>query len=354
MEVLFSVIVPVYNTESNLGQCLDSLLVQSYENFEIIIIDDGSTDGSGYICDLYKEKDSRIKVIHKKNGGVSSARNYGIKEAKGQYIVFVDSDDFVDIDYLKSFIPSISERVLTVQNGTNIIHEKENINETEILDFDVRLSNSICYKFIKLYNSVLLYSSVWNKVFIRDILFRNSIRFSELIHNGEDRLFVSDYLLCPDIEDIFIIKKMGYNYLLRNGSITHSKIKVKSFCLSTLTHYSQFKRIIEKYEISDEAFITSHFSLFKMKFYEGILLLVKTNLDKEYKDMILKKTKDILKELKRYHTNKKLDFLFSLVPFNMCISLIKIIVFYIPLLKDNLLKKDFQGKNLIQDKLCND
>ena len=90
---LISVIVPVYNVESYLKVCVDSILAQTYENLEIILVDDGSKDSSGKMCDEYAEKDARIKVVHKKNGGVSSARNKGLDVASGEYIGFVDSDD---------------------------------------------------------------------------------------------------------------------------------------------------------------------------------------------------------------------------------------------------------------------
>lgn len=99
--MLISVIVPVYNVENYLCKCVDSIINQTYNNLEIILVDDGSTDGSASICDEYVLKDSRVKVIHKENGGVSSARNIGIAEASGEYICFVDSDDWLELDYFE-------------------------------------------------------------------------------------------------------------------------------------------------------------------------------------------------------------------------------------------------------------
>ena len=93
---LLSIIVPVYNVEKYIERCIKSILNQSFTNFELILVDDGSPDNCGKICDEYKKKDSRIKVIHKKNGGLSDARNAGIERAKGEYIAFVDSDDFIN------------------------------------------------------------------------------------------------------------------------------------------------------------------------------------------------------------------------------------------------------------------
>ena len=103
--MLISVIVPVYNVEAYLEKCVNSILHQTYENIEVILIDDGSTDNSGAICDALAADDSRIKVLHKSNGGVSSARNLGISVASGAYICFVDSDDWLDIDYFELVAP---------------------------------------------------------------------------------------------------------------------------------------------------------------------------------------------------------------------------------------------------------
>ena len=96
MNDLISIIVPVYKAEKYLRRCVDSILAQTYQNIEVLLIDDGSPDNSGEICDEYAEKDSRVRVFHKPNGGVSSARNLGLKEAKGDYIGFVDADDYID------------------------------------------------------------------------------------------------------------------------------------------------------------------------------------------------------------------------------------------------------------------
>jgi Glycosyltransferases involved in cell wall biogenesis len=101
-EIIISVIVPVYKAEKYINKCIDSILAQTYPNFEIILIEDGSPDNSGKICDEYALKDSRIRAFHKTNGGVSSARNVGLREAKGDLICFIDSDDFVEKDYFEA------------------------------------------------------------------------------------------------------------------------------------------------------------------------------------------------------------------------------------------------------------
>ena len=115
---LISIIVPVYNVDAYLKQCVDSILNQKYENFELLLIDDGSTDKSGEICDVYEQRDKRVRVFHKKNGGVSSARNVGLDNAQGDWIAFVDSDDIVTPDYLFDLYDSLKENDidLVIQN----------------------------------------------------------------------------------------------------------------------------------------------------------------------------------------------------------------------------------------------
>ena len=112
MSELVSIIVPVYKVEQYLSRCVDSILQQSYSNLEIILVDDGSPDSCGMICDEYQKKDSRVQVIHKSNGGLSDARNYGIEAAQGKYLAFVDSDDWLDFDMI-----DILYRVLTSQGA---------------------------------------------------------------------------------------------------------------------------------------------------------------------------------------------------------------------------------------------
>lgn len=132
---MISVIVPIYNVENYLRRCLDSILAQSYKDYELILVDDGSTDNSGKICDEYAKKNKKIIVIHKPNGGLSDARNTGIKKAKGEFITYVDSDDWIHKDFLKNLyeIISINNADMAV-GGVNFVYEnqEENKENTEI------------------------------------------------------------------------------------------------------------------------------------------------------------------------------------------------------------------------------
>lgn len=120
--IMISIIVPVYNTEQYLPHCIDSILSQSFTDFELLLIDDGSTDGSGRICDAYAEKDSRIRVFHKKNGGVSSTRNLGLDEAKGEWICFVDADDWLEPQAVELLVKKQLETGADVVSGGRIAH----------------------------------------------------------------------------------------------------------------------------------------------------------------------------------------------------------------------------------------
>lgn len=191
----FSVIVPVYNVSQYLKRCIDSILSQSYGDFELLLVDDGSTDDSGIICDDYAKKDNRIKVFHKKNGGVSSARNKGIDEACGKYIIFVDSDDYIFSNRLSIFANYAKEL-------------PDMITESGIVPADdkycFRKVNYIDYKYI---TYVII---VWTSAFKKSIIDHNHIRFDESVSHGEDTYFILDYF--QYIKSIIYLDKGKYVY----------------------------------------------------------------------------------------------------------------------------------------------
>ena len=128
MKDLISVIIPVYNVEKYINRCVDSVIHQSYTNLEIILVDDGSPDNCPTICDNYSKQDSRIKVIHKKNGGLSDARNVGIEHSKGKYITFIDSDDYISNDYVEILYKLITKYNSKIAVADNyIFYEDGNI-----------------------------------------------------------------------------------------------------------------------------------------------------------------------------------------------------------------------------------
>ena len=127
---MISIIVPVYNSSKVLEKCIDSILAQTYKSFELILIDDGSSDGSGKICDKYADIDDRLKVYHRANYGVSASRNFGTEKAKGEWISFIDSDDYIDTTYLESFFPNNLIESDLVFQGIRISDHTGNVIQT--------------------------------------------------------------------------------------------------------------------------------------------------------------------------------------------------------------------------------
>lgn len=199
-----SVIVPVYKVEQYIHRCLDSILSQSFTDFELILVDDGSSDNCGKICDEYASKDSRVKVIHKENGGVSSARNIGLNNAKGEWITFIDADDYVEQGFLT--IPNDTSEDLLVQNY-KVLKETKCYNHT----FDCSV---IQFSQIKVFINErlveLIYRVPWGKFFKRTIIVENGLSFTEGVKIGEDTIFVLDYLY--HVSSIRYLSNSNYVY----------------------------------------------------------------------------------------------------------------------------------------------
>lgn len=211
---LISIIVPVYNVEEFLEKCIDSILNQTFKNFELILINDGSTDNSGNICEKYSKKDDRIIVIHKKNGGVSSARNVGLDLAQGEYIGFVDSDDFIEEDMYELLYTLITETKKDIANvGINFIYENIKVESSKydkkIFNKYEAMENLLKYKFYGDY--------IWTNLFKADLI--KKFKFKNVYYEDIDLM----YQLIDKSNGIVTIGKQKYNYLQRENSITKSK-----------------------------------------------------------------------------------------------------------------------------------
>lgn len=189
-----SVIVPIYNTEQYLSRCLDSIISQSFTDFELLLIDDGSTDGSGIICDSYADRDRRIRVFHKENGGVSSARNVGLKEANGEWICCVDSDDKLLTGGLQTMVDCISDEVDMVMAGYFELEGETLQKDTTCFGGDGIIAQNKAL--LMMYPSAdLPYMGYpWGKLFKRDLVLERNLSFDEHIKIKEDTLFVVEYL----------------------------------------------------------------------------------------------------------------------------------------------------------------
>lgn len=218
-----SLIVPVSNVERYLPKCISSILSQIYTDFELLLIDDGSTDGSGKLCDLYAQKDVRIKVFHKVNEGASKARNLGIKHATGEYIAFIDSDDWIESNYLDILIKEsyntdiifFPARMLYEENSETIyipkvINDKNRENVEDTILYLYKNNQKFQY-----------FVFTWNKLFKKEIIEKNNIKFNETIVHKEDELFTLEY--CRYINNIKTISTPIYNYRILPTSLTFQK-----------------------------------------------------------------------------------------------------------------------------------
>lgn len=225
MEELISVIIPVYNVEKYLDRCMQSVLKQTYRNLEIILVDDGSTDASGKICDEYREKDDRIKVIHKENGGASSARNVGLKIATGNFIGFVDSDDLIVGDmyeYLSDLLHQTNADLVSCCCTTKI-KELDYKNKNEVLrEYIGREIMELFYR-IKGGGSFI---SPCRKLYKREIL--ENLYFLEGKIN-EDVLFA--YEVCKKAKKIVESNQNKYYYFKNDTGVTRSKLCKKDYAL---------------------------------------------------------------------------------------------------------------------------
>lgn len=222
---LISVIVPVYNVEDYLEKCLDSIINQTYKNLEIILIDDGSTDSSSRICDAYAERDGRIKVIHRKNGGPSEARNDGIAAATGDYIMFVDSDDYMDTDTAQFLIDNAKKHDADISIcGFRYADTDGNTREqdTATVNEGVVTAKEFWHFFYS--DARIFYVTIWAKLFRRS-LWHDLYFPTGKLHEDE---FVT-HSLVANSKRIAISKKPMYYYVQRGGSIMHTQFMTKNF-----------------------------------------------------------------------------------------------------------------------------
>ena len=215
-----SVIIPVYNVEQYLEKCLDSILNQTYKNIEIILVNDGSIDKSGLICDEYSRKYNNIKVFHKENGGVSSARNLGIDNATGQYLAFIDPDDYIDVNMYEILVEKIVETNSDIAMCSFVyVKENENIvedNSDETLVFDKEEVLRRYYTAIKPFNASFLF----NKLFKKE-LFKEVRLDTELIIQEDTEVLLRIF---NNISSIVYVGIPLYFYLIREGAATEGKI----------------------------------------------------------------------------------------------------------------------------------
>lgn len=243
-----SVIIPVFQSEKYISKCIESIVNQTYDNWELLLVDDGSTDNSGIICDEYANMEPRIKVFHKKNEGVSSARNMGLDEAQGDWICFVDSDDYVAANYLKDFKLRDAVKYNSCLVSQNIIqfYPKQE-KEIEMFKYDddvLEIKNDISK--IKELN-ILMNGCPVAKLFNKKIIDKYNLRFDTNLSLNEDHLFVMTYLLYIDY--LILVNKTNYRYLYDFSVPSLTKITHPSSesIKAAYALYDVYEKFINKY-----------------------------------------------------------------------------------------------------------
>lgn len=249
-EIFVSIIVPVYDIEEYLVECIESILAQTWKHFEIILVDDGSTDSSGKMCDEYAEKYNRIFVIHKKNGGLSSARNAGIDVARGNYLAFIDSDDVVHPDYLRELVNIVEKENADLVACDFCVGTSCQWGETSEIKYDIRRDEDVLER---MNDNDVVVTVAWNKLYHAKFFKEYNLRYPEgKIH--EDMFLTPQILHCTN--KMVITNQKLYFYRQRKNSIMNSSFSIKQldsleaieFRIALFTKWDKKELQIKEYE----------------------------------------------------------------------------------------------------------
>lgn len=294
---LVSIIIPVYNVEDFVEKCLESAYLQSYENIELIVVDDGSTDKSSVICDDFAKNKKNVKVFHNKNGGLSFARNFGIKKASGELIALVDSDDFVEKDFIEKMIEALEK------DGSDVVvcGFDEEKPERKILsgkEATIKL----------LVEQENLEMVAWNKLYKKDLFIKNNIWYP-VGEKNEDSL--TTYKILSKAKKISYIPEILYNYIKRDGSIMNATKIEERLIMRERAGEESIKFFVDDKDLKDAAEIALLTA--KFAFVDASLI---GKLDKKfYKENI-----DWIKK----HTNEYLDNKYLTRKLKIYLKLVKI------------------------------
>jgi glycosyltransferase involved in cell wall biosynthesis len=297
MKPMISIIVPVYNAEKHIERCISSLISQKYPNYEVILVNDGSTDNSGGICDDFQNENKNIKVIHTENGGVSKARNVGIENARGDYIQFVDSDDFISDDYTSRMVEIILDKNVDLVIG-GINHVSFENNKINILR-EIKSKKEGLYtkeNLSLIFNDLINVSYInycYSKLISRKLLIDNNIKFDINISLGEDTLFVLDTIRAS--KNIYISNYADYFYIIHSNETLTYKYRPDKF--EILNNLSQrIKDFCEKEDLySDEIKVTLD---------QRYMEMIRFCLDENFKYIKRKSFFNVLKNIRALLNNK--------------------------------------------------
>lgn len=284
-EPLVSIIVPIYNVEKYIVKGVESLCNQDYVNTEIILVDDGSPDKSPKLIDDLAEKDDRIKVIHKKNGGVSSARNVGIQQSNGEYIMFLDGDDWVDSSYVSSFVNMVVEANCAIGMNYNYYYDsgRTSVDSDNVSVIDKNKAAEAIF-------NGDIFVAVWNKIYSREFLEKNQIRFNEEIWFGEGMLFNIECLNYTN--EIAVCRKSLYNQTPNQESAMRA-FNLNSFLCGIKSMKLQ-KEIIKTFSDNVQNEWKLHLYGYNRSIIDG---LVKTNTVESSKEVYKKYARSLRRDI---------------------------------------------------------
>lgn len=314
-----SIIVPIYNVEKYLENCVESLIRQTYRNIEIILVNDGSTDSSGKICDDYLGKDDRIKVFHKKNGGLSDARNYGLKKATGSLVSFVDSDDIVAENFIELLYKGIEEKDadIVIANSCNVNEDEKSIVSGDTGEYElVGIQDALEKMYYDSDNYLITFVTAWAKLVKRHIAEKALFPVGK---THEDEFTTYKWYL--DAKKIVFINTAIYGYRLRENSIMTSSYSPKR--LDAIEAFEERIQILEN-ENYKEIMSRTYSKYFYLLEY-NILELYKNNYIEKYKIYKNKYYKEKTKHIKRIDLLGKVKYIGRICKFNLKILKAKIL-----------------------------
>ena len=303
-----SVIIPIYNAEKYITDCLDSVINQTYKNLEIILINDGSKDNSGKICDEYAQIDTRITVVHNENKGVSYSRNYGIKISTGEYILFIDSDDRIKTNYIYELINANKDNQydLVICNMKNIYINSNNIIEENVSIETEKLSNILKNDYVYL-QELLPYPFL--KLYKAEIIKKNNIYFPEHICAGEDQIFNFQYYRF--VKSYKFINKVLHYYFHRDNNSLSQIYNEKTLKMS-LEKLEKEKNFFELLGIKDKEIV---FNTHVIDLIQCFVIMEGKHSYRRFKEVIVLLKEKLYKTNKYY--NKKREIIIKLINNNI-------------------------------------
>lgn len=312
MKENITIIIPIYNLEDYLDNCLNSIKKQTYTNFEVLLIDDGSTDKSKQICKFYVKKDSRFKYFYQHNAGVSKARNLGLQKARGKFVTFVDGDDFLNSNHLQDMIDGMEYGQLSISGRNDIYQDK--VKQSFKVDKDVVLNRR------QLVDGILkpgiIYSFPWNKLYLTKIIKDNLITFNESLDYGEDLVFNMEYVL--KINTAILKTDATYNYVYRKNSV--SKLMNKKTLSKRITDLKAISYTLHMLPDSfenEQIFLNKRMAIEGAKYHRMMIFYHFNKLEiNDYTVLIRSayksiKTKLTIKERLKYQLNMKVPHLIA-------------------------------------------